>query len=429
MSAIVTDPTPERLSRNPDFAKLWFGQTISLFGSAVTMLALPSVAILTLGAKTYQVGLLEATQFLAFPLLGMPAGVWVDRLSRRTVMIVADFGRAGLLAYVPLAWALHALRLWHLYVVALAIGVLTVFFDVAYQSYLPSLVQRSAVLEGNAKLEISRSASEVAGHGLGGVLVQVLGAPLAMLADALSYLASVFSLALIRKREPAVQPRAQSENFWSDLRQGAQVVFGNPVLRSIAASTATSNLGTSLLSAVFLIFAYRRLHLAPALVGLILAFGNAGLFGAFFSARIAHRFGLGKTLAAAMVLGGTGILFAPLAALGAPVLFLVASQLLFSFSIPLYNVNQVSLRQTIVSDALQGRVNATMRTIAWGTLPLGGAIGGLLGGAIGVVPTIIIAGLISLCAALWIWLGDVYRLVSIPAETIATHNVAEGAEP
>ncbi|MBC5804959.1 MAG: MFS transporter [Candidatus Eremiobacter antarcticus] len=410
--------TQRSLWRHPDFAKLWLGQTISLFGSAVTMLALPSVAILTLGAKTYQVGLLESAQFLAFPILGLPAGVWVDRLSRKSVMIVADLGRAGLLAWIPLAWALHALRLWQLYVVALAIGVLTVFFDVAYQSYLPSLVQRSALLEGNAKLEISRSASEVAGHGLGGVLVQALGAPLAILADALSFLASVCSLALIAKRGSAVQPRLQSQTFMSDLREGAQVVFGSPILRNIAASTATSNFGSSLLSAVFLIFAYRELHLAPALVGVILAFGNAGVLGAFFSSRIARRVGLGKTLAGATALGGLGILVTPLAALWAPVSLLVASQLIFSFSIPLYNVNQVSLRQTIVADALQGRVNATMRTIAWGTLPLGGAIGGLLGGAIGVLPTIVIAGLISLSAALWIRCSEVYRLTSIPAEAV-----------
>ena len=195
------DKRGQRLWRHPEFAKLWAGQTISLFGSSITALALPSVAILTLGAQAYQVGLLQAVQFLAFPLLGLPAGVWVDRLPRKAVMIVADVGRALALGSVPLAWAVHRLTLGQLYLVALVVGVLTVFFDVAYQSYLPALIDRVDLVEGNSKLEISRSASEVAGKGLGGILIQSLGAPLSVLVDALPFIASVAGLAAIRKRE------------------------------------------------------------------------------------------------------------------------------------------------------------------------------------------------------------------------------------
>lgn len=403
-----------RLWRHPDFAKLWTGQTISLFGSSITALALPSVAILTLGAKAYQVGLLQTVQFLAFPVLGLPAGVWVDRLPRKTVMIVADVGRALALGSVPLAWARHVLTLGQLYLVALVVGVLTVFFDVAYQSYLPALIDRVDLIEGNSKLEISRSASQVAGNGLGGVLIQWFGAPVSVLVDALSFIASVVGLAAIRKPEEAASSSAMSQGFWRELRTGVDVVFKSPILRSIAVCTATTNFGSAMVGAVFLIFAYNNLHLPPALVGGVLAFGNLGVAGAFLAAGIALRFGLGKTLMVAVVLGGLGTLLTAVAAFGFPVFFLLASQLLQSFAIPVYNVNQVSLRQAITHSSVQGRMNATMRTIVWGTLPLGSLIGGVFGSTIGILPTILIAGVVSVGAALWIRFSAAFRLVSIP---------------
>ena len=399
------------MKRHTDFNKLWVGQTISLLGSAVTMLALPSVAILALGAKPFQVGLLESAQFLAFPLLALPAGVWVDRLPRRPVMILADVGRALALGSVPLAWMLHDLNLLQLYVVALAVGVLTVFFDVAYQSYLPALIERRHLIEGNAKLEISRSASQIAGNGLGGALIQALGAPLSMLVDAMSFVASVISLAAIRAIEtPAGKGLGKSDPFWAQLRAGMTIVFANPTLRSIAACTATSNLGNAMIGAVYLIFAYKSLHVAPAIVGGILAFGNLGVVGAFSAGALARRFGLGRTLALCSLLFGVGELVPVLAVWRLPVAFLLLGQLLLSFANPVYNVNQVSLRQAITPDELQGRMNATMRSIVWGTLPVGGVIGGALGNAIGVVPTIVVAGIIASSAALFIRFGQVYRL-------------------
>jgi len=375
------------------------------------MLALPSVAILALGAKPFQVGLLESAQFLAFPLLALPAGVWVDRLPRRPVMILADVGRALALGSVPLAWMLHDLNLLQLYVVALAVGVLTVFFDVAYQSYLPALIERRHLIEGNAKLEISRSASQIAGNGLGGALIQALGAPLSMLVDAMSFVASVISLAAIRAIEtPAGKGLGKSDPFWAQLRAGMTIVFANPTLRSIAACTATSNLGNAMIGAVYLIFAYKSLHVAPAIVGGILAFGNLGVVGAFSAGALARRFGLGRTLALCSLLFGVGELVPVLAVWRLPVAFLLLGQLLLSFANPVYNVNQVSLRQAITPDELQGRMNATMRAIVWGTLPVGGVIGGALGNAIGVVPTIVVAGIIASSAALFIRFGQVYRL-------------------
>lgn len=402
------------LKHHADFNKLWAGQTISLLGSAVTTLALPSVAILVLNAKPAQIGILESAQFLAFPILGLPAGVWVDRMHRRPVMIAADIGRALALASVPLAWAFHVLTLAQLYIVAAIVGVLTVFFDVAYQSYLPSLIERQHLVEGNAKLEVSRSGAQVAGSGLAGVLIQALGAPLAVLVDSLSFIASVTGLAAIRTTEPQSPTGAATQSFWRQLKDGAVIVLRNPVLREIAACTSTSNLGNAMTSAVYLIFAYRNLHLAPAVVGGVLAFGNLGIVGAFYAGPIARRFGLGRTLAMCAVLFGIAQLVPVLAIWRFPVIFLLISQLVTSFANPVYNVNQVSLRQTITPDELQGRMNATMRTIVWGTLPVGAFIGGLLGSAVGVVPTIALAGAITLSAAAFIRFGQVYRLISAP---------------
>ncbi len=389
------------LWRQSDFVKLWAGQSISLLGSAVTLLALPSVAILTLGAKPLQVGLLQAVEFAAFPVLGLPAGVWVDRLPRRMVMIVADVGRMLALASVPLAWLAHTLTLTQLYVVALFVGVLTVFFDVAYQAYLPVLVERSSLVEGNTKLEISRSGAEIAGSAVGGGLIQALGAPLAVFVDAISFAASVLGLALIRKPE-LWRASAPAQKFWQALRSGVSVVFGNQVLRSVAGCTATSNLGSGILSAVFLLFAYRQLHLAPALVGGLLAFGNLGIVGAFFAGGLARRYGLGRILVVSTLASGLATLAIAAAAWWLPALVLLVSLLVSSFARPVYNVNQVSLRQAITPDELQGRMNATMRTIVWGTLPVGSLLGGFLGNEIGLVATIMVGGLVSISSAGWI---------------------------
>jgi MFS family permease len=289
------------------------------------MLALPSVAILVLNAKPMQIGILESAQYLAFPILGLPAGVWVDRLHRRQVMIAADVGRALVLASVPLAWMLHALTLVQLYAVACIVGVLTVFFDVAYQSYLPSLIDRRQLVEGNAKLEVSRSGAQVAGNGLAGVLIQAVGAPLAVLVDSLSFVASVIGLAVIRAPERRTAPGMQAPSFWGQLREGAAIVFSNPLLREIAACTATSNLGNAMTSAVYLIFAYRSLHLAPAIVGAVLAFGNLGVAGALWAGMIARRFGLGKTLAVCALLFGIAQLLPVLAVWRFPIVFLLGS--------------------------------------------------------------------------------------------------------
>ena len=398
-----------RLWRSADFVKLWLGQFVSETGSQVSVLALPTVAILALHATPFQVGVLSALEFLAFPVLGLIAGVYADRIRRIGIMAVCDVLRTLIYGSVPLAWVLGGLRIEQLYAVALLAGICTVFFDVSYQSYLPALVNRRDLIEGNSKLEVTRSIAQLAGPAIAGFLIQLVGAALSVLVDAASYVVSVISLLLIRKPEPAPRPSGTSgTGFLHELWEGVHVVFSNSTLWKIAGSTSTSNLGGNMLFAVYLIFAYRYLHLAPATVGVVFAVGALGaLLGALTARAITGRLGLGVTLLISSALGGLASLAVPLAQLGFAVPILIVTQLVLTYSTPVYNINQVSLRQAITPDRVQGRMNATMRTIVWGTIPVGAFLGGVLGTTIGVVPTIVIGAAIQTLAGLWILAGPV----------------------
>ena len=412
-----------RLWRHPDFLKLWAGETVSQFGSQVTLLAVPSVAILILHAGPFQVGLLSALEFLAFPTLGLIAGVYADRLKRRPIMIACDLGRLLALGSIPLAFTLGSLTLIQLYVVALLAGICTVFFDVAYQSYLPALVDRPNLIEGNTKLEVTGSAAQISGPAVAGFLIQWIGGARAVLVDALSFAVSAVAIGLIRKPEPEPQPGTASgqAGFLVEMREGIEVVFRSPYLWRIAGCTATSNLGSNMVyGAVFLIFAYRQLHLTAAVVGLIFAISSCGwLVGAFLAGWSARTIGLGPTLALSSLISGVGIVATPLASLGAPVIVLSIAGFVNLTMVPIYNINQVSLRQAITPDRVQGRMNATMRTIVWGTIPIGAFLGGILGTSIGVVQTIIIGGVVTALAAFWIVFGPVLHLKTQPAPVSA----------
>ena len=412
-----------RLWRHPDFLKLWAGETVSVFGSQVTLLAVPTVAILILHAGPFQVGVLSALEFLAFPTLGLVAGVYADRLWRRPIMILCDIGRALALGSIPVAFVLGVLTLEQLYLVALLTGVFTVFFDVSYQSYLPALVDRPNLIEGNTKLEVTRSAAQISGPAIAGFLIQWIGGARAVAVDALSFLLSAIAILTIKKPEPEPKPGTASgaTGFIPEMREGIDVVFKNPILWRIAATTGTTNFGSNMIfGAVFLVFAYRDLHLSAAVVGIIFGIGSVGgLVGALLASRAARILGLGLTLAVAIAVGGLANLAIPLASLGAAPVILSALGFITLTMVPIYNINQVSLRQAITPDRVQGRMNATMRTIVWGTIPIGAFVGGILGTAIGVVPTIVVGSLIEAVAALWIVLGPVIRLREQPAPVMA----------
>ena len=404
------------LWRDLDFAKLWVGQSVSVLGSQVSALALPSLAILALHATAIQVGILGALEFLAFPVLGLVAGVYADRARRLRIMVGCDVVRLLALASVPAAWLLGGLTIEQLYLVALVTGVCSVFFDVCYQSYLPSLVPRAALVEANSRLQATRSIAEVSGPALAGFLIQLVGAAQAVFADALSYAVSVASLLAIRRPEPEPLPALEEarRSFWGELREGLQVVLGNPTLWKIAGSSATSNLGSYIVRAVLLIFVYRTLHLTPAVAGAVLSIGLVGgVLGALTASPITRRLGLGPTLFLAVSLAGAFYLLVPLALAGFAVPLLAGAVFGYAFGAPVYNIGQVSLRQAITPDRIQGRMNATIRTVIWGTIPVGSLLGGLAGSTLGVVPTLWIGAVVATLAGLWILAGPI-RLTSQP---------------
>jgi MFS family permease len=406
-----------KLWSHGDFLKLWAGQSVSEFGSQVTVLALPTVAILVLHASPFQIGLLGALEFLAFPVLGLVAGVYADRWQRRPIMITCDIGRAIALGSIPMTAVLGVLSIYQLYLVAIVTGIFRVFFDVSYQSYLPALIDRSDLIEGNSKLQVSESAAQIGGPPIAGILIQGIGGAKAIAIDAVSFLASAIAVWAIRKPEPTPNPSTEGgvRGFVPEMKEGIQVVFGNRYLWRIAGCTATSNLGGNMLFAVFLIFAYRTLHLTPGQVGLIFGIGAIGfLIGALVASAAARRLGLGTALAVAIAIGAAAELAYPLALYGAPVVVLTVLTFIGFSAGPIYNINQVSLRQAITPDRVQGRMNATMRTIVWGTIPIGSFLGGVLGSTVGIVQTILIGGAIGTLAILWIVPGPVLKLQAQP---------------
>ena len=405
------------LWRHGDFMRLWSAETISQLGTQVTMLAMPLTAILALHASAFEVGALSSVEFAPFLLVGLPAGVWVDRMRRRPILIAGDLGRALVLGSIPLAAALHVLTMGHLYVAAFVTGICTVFFDVAYMSFLPSLVDRDQLIEGNAKLEISRSGAQLAGPGLAGVLVDLVTAPVAILADAVSYLGSAAFVFRIRGREdrPAAAEDGDRPTMRAEIMDGLRYVVGHPLLRPIAACTSISNLFSSIDLAILVLFAVRTLGLSPAAIGLALAVGNvAFLAGAFAADRLTGPLGLGRTIIAGIAVGEVGAFLVPLASPSTGFAALAVGGGLFGFGAVVYNVNQVGLRQAITPDRMLGRMNATMRFIVWGTMPIGALIGGVLGEVIGLRATLWVAAVGGLLAIVPLLISPVRRLVRIP---------------
>ncbi len=405
------------LWRHSDFLKLWSAETISQVGSQVTGLALPLVAIITLDVSAFEVALLGVIEFAPFILISLPAGVWVDRLPRRPILIVGDLGRAVLLATIPIAFAVDALTMWQLYVVGFFFGVLTVFFDVAYQSYLPALVERDQLVDGNSKLEISRSGAQLAGPALAGILIQVLKAPLAILLDAISFLVSGLFVLAIRKHEavPDREPgRSPLHGMRAELSEGVRYVLGHRYLRWIAASTATFNFFGSMMGAIFLVYAVRELELGAGTIGIVFAIGNVGyLVGAVVTNRLSARIGVGPAIVVGAFLG-VGSLLVPLAPKSEPIPWLISSGVLIGFGVVLYNVTQLSFRQAITPERLQGRMNSVMRFIVWGVMPLGTLLGGAIATAVDLRTAIWVGAIGQSLAFLPVLLSPVRTLREMP---------------
>ena len=418
-------PPTTSLWRHPDFLKLWTASTVSLIGSQVTFLALPLTAILLLDATPAQMGVLTALGSVPALLAGLHAGALVDRRRRRPILISTDLGRAALLAIVPLAWAADRLSMGLLYAVALAIGLLALLFDVAYQAFLPAIVPRDRLVDGNGKLALSRTAAEVVGPGLAGWLVGALSAPVALALDALSYLGSALLIARIRAAEVLPPRPTAAPRIWREIAAGLRVVAADPRLRAVAGCRALLEFFNAMLEAVFVLFLARSLGLGPALIGAVFAVGSAGfLVGSLLPDRLARRLGFGRATTLALLLVGGGDLLVPLAAVypAAVVPLLVAAQLLFGLGLTVFNVNQVSLRQAVVPPHLQGRATATLRVLAAGPIPLGALLGGLLGQTLGLRDTLLLAAAGELLAALWLWRSPFRSLRELPAPSPAAFD-------
>ena len=402
--------------------KLWTAETISQFGTQVSLLAIPFLAVTILQVSAFEVALLGTVEMLPFILFSLPAGAWVDRLRRRPILIAGDIGRGVMLLSIPVAYAFDGLTIWQLYVVGFVTGTLTVFFDISYQSYLPSLVDRDQLIEGNSKLEVTRTLAQTAGPALSGGLIGILTAPIAILLDSISYGISALFVSLIRRHEPTPDRHVdehgqQREGLRKEVTAGLRYVLGNRYLRGIAATTGTSNLFESIAFSTFIVYAVRELGLSAGEIGLVFGLGNLGaIAGALTGDRWVARFGLGRVIVVSTFMNAPGILLVALAPKSFPVPFLIASGLLIGSSMVVYNINQVSFRQAITPRAMQGRMNATMRFIVWGTIPIGQILGG------------IIATTVSLSAAIWVGAIGSFLAV-IPLLISPVHSLTVMPEP
>lgn len=403
--------------RNRDFARLWVGETVSLIGSQVTLLALPLVAILTLSATVFEVGILNATRYAPVAVVSLFAGVWLDRRRRRPVLIASNLGRAVLTALIPLAFMLGLLSMELLYVVCTLLGVLTVLFDVGVLAYLPGLVDRRHLAEANGKIQISFSVAGAAGPGLAGLLVGLLTAPFVLLVDAVSFL---FSAAMMQRigapEQPPPAPAART-SVWASIGEGWRAVFGSPLLRSLLNQSAAFNLFLNALLTVFVVYAIRDLGLSPAQLGFVIGAGAAGaVAGAYFANRITTAFGLGRTMLVSVLCNCLSPLLllvpsdASLASLG----LLVFAQVVGGVGLVVYNVNTVTLRQVVTPNRLLARMNASYRLILFGTVPLGALLGGALGDLLGLRPAMLVTVLLLLIPLAWIVSGPVFRLREMP---------------
>lgn len=399
------------LWRHAGFRNLWLAQTFSLLGTQVTLLAFPLLALLLLDASALEVSMLFAVEFLPILLLGLPAGAWVERMRKRPVLLVADGARAVALAAVPVAWALDLLTLPLLFAVAFVVGLGTLFFDVAQASYLPVIVPEDQLADANAKIEVSRSASQLAGPSAGGALVQFLTAPVAILLDALSYLASFVLLLFIKGRDIAT-PAEDRQGLNREIAEGLRFVVSHPLIRPLALCDAAANLAFAAVLALQVVFAADDLHMSATAIGVALAVGNAGgLVGALLSGPLSTRFPPGPLLIASILLFSAGAALLPMStgAVG-----FGAGLFVVYLGVVVYNVVGTTLRQLATPERLLGRMNATLRFIEWGTLPLGAALGGLLVAPLGLRTVLWIAAGVCVLSVLPPLFSPVRTLTSNP---------------
>jgi MFS family permease len=394
------------LTRDRNFLLLWSGQFISDFGSQVSIFALPIVAVIALHATALQVATLQSIEFATIALVAIIAGALADRHRRKRVMMVSNVVRLVTMLSLPIAFGLGKLTMAQLFICAIICSAASVMFDVAYQAIVPSLVGSERLADGNAKLSMSGSVAEAIGSSAGGAIVQIIGAPLAMVADAATFVISLYTLARIKhKEEKPVREVSDEESrisgFARETMAGFRQLGKEPALRMIVLCTATNYLGGAIVTAVFPVLVYRVMHLPPALFGVVMGVANVGMVGAFMSQPVQKIVGERRTLGGAVALSAIGKLMylaSNLSPLGAVAL----GRLLITFAGPLYEVTQQTYRVAFVPEPLMGRVAAAFRAVTWATLPVGSLAGGILATTVGVQHAIFIGSTISFCSILWL---------------------------
>ncbi len=420
---IVDRLVPVLLRDVPDFRHLWTGQTISVFGDEINRIAIPLVAVLILGADAAEMGNLTAAGLLPHLLLSLMTGVWLDRIrQRRRVMIWADIGRAALIASVPVAFVLGVLTIAQLYVVGFLVGALTVVFDVSWGTVFVAVVQRERFIEAQSLLHGSRSLAYVGGPSIGGLLVQILGAPLALAADAVSFLGSAAFLRRIRSPEPPVE--AEEGSLRERLMAGLAFVFRDPIVRPVLLSAATINLFNLAFTALVILYATTELGVSPGALGLALGSGAVGgVIGATIASRVGRRIGLGPAYALGCVLFPAPLLLIPVADPAMPMPLILAllfgSEFGAGFGVMILDINVGAVLTARYPDQLRSRATGAFRFVNYGVRPVGAFVGGLLGTALGVREALFVTGIAAALGVLWLLGSQVLRLRDLPEVAIA----------
>ncbi|MFF5210493.1 MFS transporter [Streptosporangium sp. NPDC000396] len=389
MTTMTTSRSQRSVFADSGFRRLFAAAVASRLGTSISYLAVPLAAVTALEATPGEVGVLAMLSTLAFLLIGLPAGAWVDRMRRRPVMVTADLVRAVLLGSVPVAWWLGALTLPHLYIVVLLCGVATVFFEIADQSYLPRLVEPGQLMAANGALVSMDAANQLAGRGVGGYLIQVLSAPVAIAVDAVSYLWSALCLRSIRRVEPL--PEKGGVSLGRDIAEGLRLVTGHPILRAVAVEGTLANLGIQIIQAMLPILFVRELGLSPLWLGAFFTAGGVGVFlGSASARRLGQWLGEGRTVLLTSVAIVPFVPLIPLLDDGAGLWTAGVAWMTVTYKVGVGNVIKVSFRQRVTPDRLLGRVSATMRFLLSGALAVGAGVAGLVG------------ELASVRAALWV---------------------------
>jgi MFS family permease len=411
----MTEPSASiSLWRNRTFVAVWSASTISIFGSLITRTALPFAAILVLDAGAIEISAIRGAEEIAALVVGLLAGAWVDRLRRRPLMIAADLGRAILLGSIPVAFVAHALGMTQLVLVAFFAALLTTIFDVADRSYLPTVVPRHQLVDANSALTASGSVAEFTSFGIGGFLIKIFSAPIAILVDAVSFVVSAVLLGTIRRPEPPTKPAHNREPVLREIRDGLRIVARSPVLRALALAHGGTHILWGVFGTAYLLFATKELDLDPASIGVIAALGGVGsLLGSIATPALVRRFGVGRTILGGMVLFALGNLLIPLAPGHAVLLgagFLIAQQLVGDSGGTVYEIVETSLVQSSVDNRVIGRVNATFFTFTTLMTLAGVVIGGVVAEIAGLRAAFAFGLLGAVLSIAVVWLSPVRQI-------------------